>query len=318
MSTSKTRSPNKPLVVVVGATAVGKSELALRAAEALRGEIVSADSRQFYRMMDIGTAKPTPDERARVPHHLIDVADPDESWSLAVFQARAAAAIEDIHRRGRLPFLVGGTGQYVQAVCEGWQPPSQPPDPRLRQALDAWAEAIGAYELHRRLAVVDPVAAEQIDPRNVRRSVRALEVILHSGRRFSAQRQKQPGPYDLLKIGLTRPRAELYARVDARIEAMIGGGLVEEVRGLLARGYAPELPTMSAIGYRQIAAYLRGEISLEEALAHMKRLTRRYVRQQGAWFREEDASIHWFQPGAATQAEVVRLIRGWLAGEAAG
>ncbi len=305
-------SPSKPLVVIVGATAVGKTELALQVAEALQGEIVSADSRLFYRGMDIGTAKPTAQERSQVAHHLIDVAEPDESWSLARFQERAAQVITDIHARGRLPMLVGGTGQYVQAVSEGWSPPGQPPDLRLRDALQKWATEIGPFELHRRLALLDPQAAANIDARNVRRSVRALEVILHTGRFFSAQRQKNPSPYALLKIGLTRPRSELYARVDARIDAMIQNGLIEEVRGLVQKGFTADLPTMSAIGYREIAAYLRGEMSLDDARAQMKRFTRRYVRQQGAWFREEDRSIHWFQPGESTAQEVVDLICEWL------
>ncbi len=312
LSISKTPSPRKPLVVILGPTAVGKTEIALQVAERLNGEIVSADSRLFYRGMDIGTAKPGLEERARVPHHLIDVSDPDCPWSLTVFQQRAHEAIADIHARGHLPFLVGGTGQYVRAVIEGWRPPETQPDARLRTALEKWAAEIGGAELHRKLALLDPAAAAVIDLRNVRRTVRALEVILSSGRRFSEQRQKEPSPYDVLLIGLTRPRAELYARVDARIQAMLDAGFEAEVRGLLAKGYSPALPTLSAIGYREMTAYLRGEMSLAEAVAQMKRLTRRYVRQQGAWFREEDESIHWFQVNEATAGQVTALVKEWL------
>jgi tRNA dimethylallyltransferase len=208
---------------------------------------------------------------------------------------------------------VGGTGQYIKAVIEGWQPPNQPPDLRLRQELERWGTQIGRYELHRRLAALDPAAADFIDPGNLRRTVRAIEVILSTGRRFSAQRQRSGSPYDLMKVGLTRPRAELYARIDDRIDAMLRAGLVDEVRSLLGAGYSADLPAFSAIGYRQIVAHLRGEISLEEAVLQMKRLTRRYVRQQGAWFREEDESIQWYQPGETAVNAVVEMIQDWLA-----
>ena len=253
-----------PLITLIGPTAVGKTELAIRLAEACAGEIVSADSRLFYRGMDIGTAKPSLEERRRAPHHLIDVADPDEPWSLAMFQKAAQEAIAGIHARRKLPLLVGGTGQYVRAVVEGWVPPPQAPDPDLRRRLETWAEEIGPEELHARLAVVDPEAARRILPGNLRRTIRALEVIFHTGRRFSEQQRKKETPYHLIQIGLTRPREELYRRIDARIEAMFANGFVEEVRGLLERGYAPDLPTLSAIGYGETCAYLRGEISLED------------------------------------------------------
>lgn len=305
----------KPVVVIVGPTAVGKTEIALQLAEHLGGEIVSVDSRLFYRGMDIGTAKPTRVEMERVPHHLIDVADPDETWSLSTFQNAARLAIEAIHGRRRLPFLVGGTGQYIRAVIEGWEGPAQAPDPVMRAALERWAEEVGSDGLHRRLAVLDPVSAAAIDARNVRRTIRALEVILSTGRRFSDQRKKIDSPYSTLTIGLTRPRPELYERVDRRIEAMLEVGLVQEVQVLLNRGYAADLPTMSAIGYREIVAYLRGRMTLDEAVAQMKRLTRRFVRHQGAWFREEDPSIHWFRVGPGTVAEIEALIEsgeGWV------
>lgn len=303
-------TPRIPLVVILGPTAVGKTEFAIRLAERMGGEIVSADSRLFYRGMDIGTAKPTPAERARVPHHLIDVAEPHETWSLGRFQQEAKAAIEAIHRRGRLPFLVGGTGQYVRAVIEGWQPPRIEGDERLRKWLEEMGRVRGEYWLYEKLRRLDPAAAARIDPRNLRRTVRALEVILLSGRRFSEQRTRSESPYDLLLIGLRRPRPELYARIDARIEAMFQAGLLEETRRLLEQGYSPDLPALSAIGYRECVAVLQGKIGVEEAKALMKRATRRYVRHQANWFKESDPRIHWLEAGAPDvldQAE--RLIR---------
>ncbi len=308
------RSPLSPagrpfLVVIVGPTAAGKTALSIALAEALNGEIVSADSRQIYQGMDIGTAKATPAERARVPHHLLDIVRPDQSLSVTEYQRLAYAAIEDIVRRGRLPFLVGGTGQYVRAVIEGWTIPAVAPQPELRRALLAQAEAEGAAALHRRLAALDPSAAARIDYRNVRRVVRALEVCLTTGRPISEQQRKQPPAYRIFQIGVTRPRAELFARVDARIEQMIAAGLVEEVARLAAAGYSWDLPAMSGIGYRQIGQYLRGELTLAEAMAQIKRQTRRFIHQQNTWFRPDDPAIRWLDPGITTPAEVVQMIR---------
>lgn len=298
-----------PLVAIVGATAVGKTAISLRVAENLGGEIVSADSRLFYRGMDIGTAKPSKEELARVPHHLIDVADPDEGWSLAVFQSEAQRAILEIDQRGKLPLLVGGTGQYVRAVVEGWQPPAQQPDLRLRTALEEWGKEIGALELHRRLMVLDPAAAAVNEASNMRRTVRSLEVILSSGLRLLDVRGKKETPYRLLIIGLRRPRTELYARVDTRIEQMLACGFLDEARGLLDNGYSADLPTLSAIGYREMIAHLQGKMTLDEAVVLMKRLTRRYIRQQSNWFREEDEQIHWFDCADDTPEKVIGLIR---------
>lgn len=289
--------PSKPLLLLVGPTAVGKTELAIRLAERLNGEIVSADSRLFYRGMDIGTAKPTPAEQARAPHHLIDVANPDETWSLAIFQQRAHEIIAEIHARGRLPLLVGGTGQYVRAVTQGWTPPEVEPDERLRLMLEKLAEERGKGWLYERLKLLDPEAAAVIDLRNVRRTIRALEVILTTGYKFSAQRGQTDSPYDLLTVGLKRPREELYARVDARIDAMFAAGLLDEVRALLAKGYSPELPSMSGIGYRECCQVLSGQMSEEQARVQMKRITRVFVRRQANWFKETDPNIHWFEAG---------------------
>jgi tRNA dimethylallyltransferase len=297
-----------PLVVILGPTAVGKTEISIQLAERLDGEIVSADSRLFYRGLDIGTAKPSSDDRARVPHHLIDVAEPDEIWNLAIFQRAARRVISEVHGRGHLPFLVGGTGQYIFAVVEGWQIPLSKPDPQLRSALKDWADEIGHEGLHQRLVRLDPVAAARIDPRNLRRSIRALEVIFQTGRRFSDQTKRGASPYDTLLVGLSRPRPELYTRVDTRIEAMLAAGFEEEVRGLLAKGYDPQLPNLSAIGYRQMIAYINGEVNLDEAVMLMKRYTRQFVRRQANWFKPDDPDIHWFRVGENTVSEVAELI----------
>jgi len=295
----------RSLILIIGPTAVGKTELSIQLAERLDGEIISADSRLFYRGMDIGTAKPTSEERARVPHHLIDVADPDETWSLAVFQQSATEVIADIHARGKQPFLVGGTGQYVRAVTEGWSPPEVEPDPRLRGVLERLAEEKDIYWLHEGLKLNDPVAAENIDPRNVRRTVRALEVILTTGKRFSQQRRQSTSPYNLLTIGLKRPRDELYQRIDERIEAMFETGLLDEVKDLLDKGYSPDQPTMSAIGYRECIQVVKGQLSIEQAKVEMRRATRVFVRRQANWFKDDDPYIHWFDAGQENLAGLV-------------
>ena len=300
------------LIVLVGPTAVGKTETAVQLAVRLSGEIISADSRLFYRGMDIGTAKPSLEERQGVPHHLIDIADPDETLSLAVFQRLARQALVEIQGRDRLPILVGGTGQYIRAVTQGWEVPPVQPDPRLRAALEAWEKEIGKDGLHARLALLDPAAAAAIDARNARRTVRALEVILTTGRRFSDQRGSAlPETYNLT-LGLTRPRDELYLRVDRRIDAMLRAGFVQEVERLLARGYSPDLPTLSAIGYGEMAAYLMGKITLDEAVTEMKRRTRIFIRRQANWFKPGDPHIHWFPAGEQNLAQIEQFIQTWL------
>jgi tRNA dimethylallyltransferase len=308
------RSQNKtPLVAIVGPTAVGKTEIAIQVAERVGGEIVSADSRLLYRGMDIGTAKPSAADLARVPHHLINVADPDEIWSLAVFQDAAQKAIADIHSRGRLPILVGGTGQYLRAILEGWVPPKLEPRPELRRALEDWANEIGKDGLHARLARLDPEAASKIDLRNLRRTIRALEVIFSTGIKFSNSRSRMDSPYQSLQIGLSRPRADLYKRIDARIDAMLANGWLEEVKTLMSKGYSAELSAMSAIGYSQLIAYLAGKISLDEAIAQIKHDTRAFVRRQANWFKKTDPNITWFEAGdKEIVTEMVRIIRGYL------
>lgn len=298
-----------PLVVIVGPTAVGKTSLSIVLAERLDGEIVSADSRLLYRGMDIGTAKPIREEMGNVPHHLIDVANPDEVWSLALYQRQAYRIIDAIHAKGKLPFLVGGTGQYIRSIIEGWQIPPQKPDHSLRDAINQWVETIGADGLHHRLSILDPEAARKIDYRNVRRTVRALEVILKTGKRFSALRRKQESPYLPIILGIERSREELYERVDQRIDQMLDAGLVEEIKGLLEAGYSPELPTMSAIGYGEMIGYLNGETTLAEAITLIKRNTRVFVRRQANWFKPDDPRIKWFRANENLVEEMEQYIR---------
>jgi tRNA dimethylallyltransferase len=302
-----------PLVAIVGPTAVGKTALALGLADELPAEVVSADSRQVYRYMDIGTAKPTAQERQRVVHHLLDIVDPDEPFTLAQYQQSAYAAIDDVHRRERIPLLVGGSGLYVKAVLEGLNIPHVEPDPHLREQLYAEAEAKGYEVLHDHLRELDPVAAERIDARNVRRVVRALEVCYRVGKPISSLQNASPPPYRVLRVGLTMPRDQLYRRIDERVERMLAAGLVEEVRSLVERGYGYDLPAMSGLGYRQIGMYLRGEVSHEEAVALIKRHTRRFVRQQANWFREDDSTIVWFDASEPAFEAVVARMRSFLA-----
>jgi tRNA dimethylallyltransferase len=305
-----------PLIVIVGPSAVGKTGISIQLAKRLDGEIVSADSRLFYRGMDIGTAKPTPEERRGVPHHLIDVVDPTTTWSLALFQQAATEVIAEIHARRHLALLVGGTGQYIHAVTHGWDPPLTNPDAHLRAELEALAEASGPLALHEELQKLDPAAAEMIDPRNIRRTVRALEVIRLTGRKFSEQRRQTEGRYRLLTIGLTLPRPELYTRVDARIESMFAAGLLEEVQRLLDSGFPPDLPSMSAIGYRECISVLSGRMDVEQAKTEMRRLTRIFIRRQANWFKLGDPSIHWFEAGKARVEEIEGYIRVFLKAQA--
>ena len=311
--TSNLQPPtSNPLLVLVGPTAVGKTALSLHLAAALGSEIVSADSRLFYRGMDIGTAKPTLEERARVRHHLIDIAAPDETVGLAEFQALAYSAIGDVHARGRLPLLVGGTGQYVRAVVEGWSIPHVPPDPVLRASLEAQAREEGALALHAQLARLDPDAAQRLDPHNVRRVIRALEVCLITGQPVSQQQCKCPPAYCVLQVGLTMERVALYARVDRRIEAMLAAGLEGEVRRLVEAGCGWDLPAMSGLGYVQFRPYFEGLATLEEVVVEIKRATRRFIRRQYNWFRLNDPAIRWFDVATTTPEKVQRAISEWL------
>ena len=302
-------SMKQPLVIILGPTAVGKTALSIELAQRFEGEIISADSRLLYRGMDIGTAKPSVKEMTAVPHYLIDVAEPDEVWSLGIYLRDAYQVIDSIHRQGHLPFMVGGTGQYIRAILEGWRIPPQGPDFGLRDAITHWADEIGSQGLYERLATLDPVAASKIDHRNLRRSVRALEVIFKTGERFSDQRLKQTCRYEPLVLGLERPREDLYARIDQRIEQMLEQGLIDEVKGLLDAGFSPDLPTMSAIGYGEVIQYLQGEISLDDTIALIKRNTRIFVRRQANWFKPDDGRIVWFTASEDVVNDMEAMIR---------
>lgn len=282
-----------PLVVILGATAVGKTELSLDLAATFDGEIVGADSRQLYRGMDIGTAKPTPEELARAPHHLIDIVDPDTPFTVAEYQRLAYATIDAVHGRGRVPFLVGGSALYVRAVVEGLSIPEVPPNPELRAQLEADLAAHGVSALAQRLASLDPKTAAVTDLNNPRRVLRSLEIFLTTGRSKVDLEGAMPPPYAMLTIGLTRPRAELHARIRARVEAMFAAGLVEETARLLAAGYSPVLPSMSSLGYREVAAYLAGDLTRAQAIDRICVETNRFVRHQMTWFRRM-RDVVWF------------------------
>ena len=287
----------KSLVAIVGPTAVGKSELAVQLARELDGEIISADSRQVYRYMDVGTAKPTRVQREVAPHHLIDIIYPDEDFNLAIFQELAYTAIRDVQSRGKLPLLVGGSGLYVWAVLEGWSIPRVPPCSEIRQELETRVSSEGIETLYRELQEVDNVAASQIDPRNTRRVIRALEVCRVTGRPFSEFRKKHPPDFNTVILGLTAERATLYHYIDSRVDRMIDNGFIEEVRGLIEWGYSLELPAMSSVGYPQIGRFLKGEVSLDETIRRIKFETHRFARHQYAWFRLTDERILWVHSG---------------------
>ena len=305
----------KSLAAIVGPTGIGKSRLAIHLARKFGGEVVSADSRQVYRHMDIGTAKPDAEDRAHVRHHLIDIVDPNQDFSLAQYQALAFDAIREIHGHDKLPVLVGGSGLYVRAVLEGWRLPEAKPDSELRLYLEKKAIDIGYQGLYEELTKVDPAAAQKIDPRNVRRVIRALEVHHQMDTAFSQLQGKKTLPYRTLVIGLTAERKELYRRIDKRVDDMIEQGLVAEVEKLVNMGYDFSLPAMSSIGYKQIALFLKGETRLEDAVQQIKYETHRFVRHQYAWFRLNDAQIHWFDVAQIQEAEIEALVSRFLEGK---
>ena len=298
------KAHGRKLIAVVGATATGKTVLGTELARRFDGEIVGADSRQVYRHMDIGTAKPTAEEVARAPHHLVSIVDPDQPFGLGTWLNLSLDALDDNWARGKQPLLVGGTGQYIWALLEGWRVPSVAPQPGLREELLSRPAAELVAELER----VDPEAGLYIDPRNVRRVVRALEVQAMTGRPLSYWRTKEPPAFDCLVIGLHLPRVELYRRIDDRVDEMFATGFVDEVRVLLQRGYSRELPAMSGIGYREVCEHLAGECSLESAIERTKTGTHRLARHQNAWFKRSDARIRWLEPGE----DAVGIVGRWL------
>jgi tRNA dimethylallyltransferase len=303
------RPPDPQLVVITGPTAVGKSALALALAERFDAEIVSADSRQVYRHLDIGTAKPTAAERERVPHHLLDLVDPDQPYSVADYQASADAALTDIAGRRRLALLVGGSPHYVQAVVDRLEFAAVEPQPALRQELQALAAARGVPAVFVRLQAVDPRAAARVDRANLRRLIRAIEVA-EAGAAAPGQRRRGP-ERPALHLALTDSRLALYARIDARIEAMLARGWLAEVEGLLARGYSPTLPSLSATGYRELIQALRGELALPEAVERIRFRTHAFARRQYTWLRR-DGRLEWYELSADLEQRVAARVASYL------
>jgi len=301
------------LVAIVGPTGIGKSALALQLAQNFDGEIVDADSRQVYRYLNIGTAKPTTKEMSLVPYHLIDIVNPDEDFSLAQYQDLAYRAIADIQQRSKLALLVGGSGLYIWSVLEGWGIPRVPPDPEFRRSLEKEVAVGGGARLYRELTEVDPVAAQRIDRRNVRRVIRSLEV--QRGRETSPPQNKPAPPFDTLIIGLTADRAELYRRIDSRVDEMIEQGLVAEVARLMNRGYTFNLPAMSGIGYQEIGMFLEGQLSLATATQQIKYESHRFVRHQYAWFKLNDARIRWFDVQGDVEPEITAAVADFIGGK---
>lgn len=295
-----TTETKRRVLVLLGPTAVGKTRLSLELAEAFNAEIISGDSMQVYRGMDIGTAKITEAEMKGIPHHLIDIHDPQDAYSTAEFQEQGARLIEEISGRGKLPFIVGGTGLYIESLCYGFRFSEAVADEAFRSEQDAYADEHGAEALHARLAAVDPASAARLHPNDRRRIIRALEIHFQTGAPLSdaLAGQKKESPYELCLIGLTMDRKILYKRIEDRIDQMLEEGLTQEVQGLLDRGYSRSLVSMQGLGYKEIAAYLEGETTLTEAVTLLKRDTRRFAKRQLSWFRHMK-EIQWIDVDAS-------------------
>lgn len=289
----------KPTIIaLVGPTGSGKTKTAIQLCKALNAEIISMDSMQIYRGMDIGTAKPTQDELAAAPHHMIDIADPSQIFTVSMYREMACKVIDDILSRGKLPLLVGGTGLYLQAISYDMALGEMGADSKLRDELNLIASRPnGPLELHDRLKSVDPATAERLHPNDVRRVIRALEIFETSGKSRSEQENtpRAEGPYHVLVYGLSLPREQMYARINSRVDRMISDGLVREVQSLLDKGISPSPDggAMQAIGYKEIVSALRGDISLDQAIALIKQSSRRYAKRQWTWFRH-DQRTQWF------------------------
>jgi len=308
-----------PLLIIAGPTGSGKTDTAVFTAQALDGEVLTADSMQVYRGMDIGTAKPTLEERRGVPHHLIDIVAPDAEFSVTEYVARADEIIADIHRRGKAPIVAGGTGFYIQALVDRWTFPPQPADMAFREAQQHAAQVHGPEWLHAQLTAVDAVSASRLHPHDVKRVVRALEVFHLTGRPLSSFAYK-PGddapesPYAARWFGLTVPRDLLYTRLETRVHTQLEAGLLEEVRRLDEAGYGPELSSMKGITYRQLQGYLRGEYDFATAVALMVRDNRRYAKRQYTWFNA-DPRFRWIDmiDAGSAVAAAARIVREWNA-----
>lgn len=296
------------LLAVVGPTAVGKTSLAIQFAKRLSGEIVSADSVQVYRYMDIGSAKPSSEEREGIPHHLVDIVDPGEDFTVYDYQQQARQSIREIHRRVNLPILTGGTGFYIKAVLDRYALTGAKANTQLRQKLQDEAKARGRETLHQRLAEIDPATADKVHPNDLKRMIRALEYYYLTGRPISEQQKMTAGKtsreYDLHMVGLHMRRDWLYQRINQRVDEMLKSGLLEEVKQLLQMGYGSELKSMQSLGYRHMIQYIQGEWTWEEAVKLFKRDTRRYAKRQLTWFRA-DGRISWFEVQSKRDFEII-------------
>lgn len=303
----------KPKVlVVVGATATGKTALSIKLAQSFNGEVINSDSRLFYRGFDIGTAKPSAEELAGAPHHLIDFLESENPFSLADYLDAARGSIAEITARQALPVLAGGAGQYVWGLLEGWNVPRVPPNVKLRAELEGVVAEEGGEAVFARLKKLDPEAAERIDSRNVRRVIRAIEVAQAGGN--TGPRRAEKPPYDALIIGLRIGRERLYARIDARIDGMLMAGWLDEVRAMVERGVPMNAPAMTGIGYRELAGYLAGERTYADAVQATRRATRSLARHQDNWFSADDTRINWLDaadPEVAT-ATAIASVESWL------
>lgn len=305
----------KPVIFLVGPTASGKTKLSIEIAKSFKSEIVSADSRYFYRGMDIGTAKPTYAEMENIKHHMIDITNPDETISVAFYKQQIEQLLTDLHEKQKTPIVVGGTGQYVQSIINNWTMPQIESDPLLREYLEKYAMAFGKEKLYLFLEKCDPEAAKLIDFRNLRRTIRAVEVIIKTGNKFSDLRKSDKSIYSQKIIGIRWNREELYKRIDLRIDQMIQNGLIDEVQGLINSGYTVNTPALSAIGYREIIYYLRGKCSMSEAKMLMRRNSRQYVRRQANWFKDDDPKIKWFDGESLSTSDVLEYLEadeGWI------
>jgi tRNA dimethylallyltransferase len=291
---------------------VGKSRLAIEMALKFKGEIVNADSRQVYRYMDIGTAKPTDEELQIVPHHLFNILNPDDNFGLAQYIQLAGKAIKNIQDRGGIPFLVGGSGQYIWSLLEGWEIPPVAPDTLFRKSLEDIAASGEVDKLYNELITIDPQAALKIDKRNVRRVIRALEVSIQAKEPFSKLKKKNPPDYKTLIIGLTAERSTLYKKVDIRVDKMFELGLLDEVKTLNLMGYDFQLPSLNTIGYKQIGQVQSGELIKDELANKIKTDTHRFIRHQYAWFKLDDERITWFKTSTDIEYEVIKLVSDWL------
>ncbi|MDX2077871.1 MAG: tRNA (adenosine(37)-N6)-dimethylallyltransferase MiaA [bacterium] len=301
-----------PLIVILGPTASGKTGLAIHIAQTIGGEIIGADSRQIYKYMDIGTAKPSIAEQAQAVHHMIDIINPDDPFPVAQYQAMVTHHIAQIHGRGKIPMLVGGTGQYITVVTEGWSFPDVPPDHDLRQELEDYAKTHGAQALYDRLLVIDPEIAKIVHPNNVRRVVRYLEVCIITGEKMSDLQRKKPPPYRILELGLTGERHHLYERADKRVDMMMDAGFLDEVRKLLDMGYSRRLPSMSGLGYSHLAHHLLDGASLDEVMQQTKYDTHEFIRRQQTWFKGHDNGILWHNVNEYNRSHITAHVQAWL------